>query len=283
VTDVQPTPTYEVDDDTSVTRVAPGRWRGAVSDRWSIGPYPNGGYLLLIALSAIREELPHPDPFTVTAHYLTPMAHGPVDVEVERIRNGRAHSTAMARMLQDGRERVRILANYGDHTASRGATHVQAQQPPMPPPDECVDAGPPQPMPNGLVAAIRDRIEWRIAPGTAGWMRGERTGRAEVGGWVRFADGRPIDTHTLPLVVDAIPPAVFDVSPGGWVPTLELTVHVRARPAPGWMRCWFKTRFLIDGYLEEDGEVWDEQGRLVAISRQLARLNPPPDGTTAAR
>lgn len=282
MTDVQPTPTYEVDDDTSVTRVAPGRWRGAVSDRWSIGPYPNGGYVLLIALSAIREELPHPDPFTVTAHYLTPMAHGPVDVEVEPIRSGRAHSTAMARMLQDGNERVRILANYGDHTASRGPTHVQAQPPPMPPPEECVDAGPSQPMPNGLVPAIRDRIEWRVAPGTAGWMRGERTGRAEVGGWVRFADGRPIDTHTLPLVVDALPPAVFDVSPGGWVPTLELTVHVRARPVPGWMRCWFRTRFLIDGYLEEDGEVWDEEGRLVAISRQLARLNSPPDGTTAA-
>jgi hypothetical protein len=72
-----------------------------------------------------------------------------------------------------------------------------------------------------------------------------------------------------------MPPAVFDAVEGGWVPTLELTVHVRARPAPGWLRCWFRTRFLIDGYLEEDGEIWDEQDNLVALSRQLARLNPP--------
>ena len=269
-------PAYELDADTAVTRIGPGRWRGEISERWSIGPYPNGGYVLLVGLAAIRQELPHPDPFTVTAHFFTPTAHGPIDVEVERIRSGRAHSTAMARMLQDGHERARIIANYGDHTASQGPTHVGATPPGMPPPDECEDAGPAEPMPNGLVAAIRDRIDWRIAPGTAGWRRGARTGRAEVGGWIRFTDGRPLDVHALPLLADALPPAVFEVAESGWVPTLELTVHVRARPAPGWLRAWFSTRFLVDGYLEEDGELWDEQGRLVAVSRQLARLNRPP-------
>ena len=268
-------PAYELDADTAVTPAGPGRWRGEISDRWSIGPYPNGGYVLLVGLAAVREELPHPDPFTVTAHFFTPTAHGPVDIEVERIRSGRAHSTAMARMLQDGRERARIIANYGDHTASQGPTHIGATPPELPPPDECEDAGPSEPMPNGLVAAIRDRIDWRIAPGTAGWRHGTRTGRAEVGGWIRFSDGRPVDVHALPLLADALPPAVFEVAESGWVPTLELTVHVRARPATGWLRAWFSTRFLVDGYLEEDGELWDEQGRLVAISRQLARLNPP--------
>jgi acyl-CoA thioesterase len=270
---------WELDADTAVTRAGDHLWRGAVSERWSIGPYPNGGYVLLIALAAIRAELPHPDPFTITAHYLAPPAHAPIDVAVDVLRSGRAHSTAMARMLQDGRERVRVLANYGDHTLAHGPTVVQAEPPPMPPPDACEPARRSDtPMPNGLVAAIRDRIEWRVAPGTAGWLHGRRNGRAEIGGWVRFADGRPADIHALPLMCDVLPPAVFDVTESGWVPTLELTVHVRARPAPGWLRCWFRTRFLVDGYLEEDGEVWDEDDRLVAISRQLARLNPPPNG-----
>jgi acyl-CoA thioesterase len=269
---------YELDMDTQVERISPGHWRGEVRDRWSIGPYPNGGYVLLIALSAVRQEVPHPDPFTVTAHYLSPPTHAPVDVEVEVLRSGRAHSTAMARMLQEGRERVRILANYGDLTKAQGPTHIEGAPPFIPPPDECPPAPKGQgPMPNGLVAAIRDRIEWRPAPGMAGWLGGgERSGRAEIGGWVRLADGRPADTHSLPLLADVLPPAVFDVTPSGWVPTLELTVHVRARPVPGWLACWFRTRFLVDGYLEEDGEVWDESGRLVALSRQLARLNPPP-------
>ena len=29
--------------------------------------------------------------------------------------------------------------------------------------------------------------------------------------------------------------------------TLELTVHVRARPAPGWLGCRVTTRYVIDG------------------------------------
>ncbi|HEV7678611.1 MAG TPA: thioesterase family protein [Candidatus Dormibacteraeota bacterium] len=266
---------YEFDTDTAVEQIAPHTWRGAVSDRWSIGPYPNGGYVLAIALNAVRREVPHPDPFTVTAHYLSPPQHAPIDVEVEVIRSGRAHSTAMARMLQDGRERVRILANYGDHSQSQGPTIVQGEPPAMPPPDECPPTPVNGPMPNGLIAAIRDRIEVRPAPGTMGWADGSRSGRGELGGWARFADGRPLDTHALPLLADGLPPAVFNLSEGGWVPTLELTVHVRARPAQGWLRCWFRTRFLVDGYLEEDGELWDSEGRLVALSRQLARLNPP--------
>jgi acyl-CoA thioesterase len=51
-----------------------------------------------------------------------------------------------------------------------------------------------------------------------------------------------------------------------------LTAHVRARPAPGWLRCVFTTRFVTGGFLEEDGELWDDTGRLVAQSRQLALI-----------
>jgi hypothetical protein len=32
----------------------------------------------------------------------------------------------------------------------------------------------------------------------------------------------------------------------------------------------FRTRTLRDGYLEEEGEIWSEEGALLAQSRQLA-------------
>jgi hypothetical protein len=35
------------------------------------------------------------------------------------------------------------------------------------------------------------------------------------------------------------------------------------------------TRFVIDGYQEEDVEIWDSAGRPVAQSRQLALLPSP--------
>ena len=33
----------------------------------------------------------------------------------------------------------------------------------------------------------------------------------------------------------------------------------------------FRTRFITCGLLEEDGEIWDETGQLIAISRQIAQ------------
>ena len=66
------------------------------------------------------------------------------------------------------------------------------------------------------------------------------------------------------------PPVTFDLGRPGWAPTLELTVHVRAVPAPGWLRVSHRTRNVAGGMFEEDCEVWDSAGRLVAQSRQLA-------------
>ncbi len=85
---------------------------------------------------------------------------------------------------------------------------------------------------------------------------------------MRFADGLPADTLTLPFIVDAAPPAVLEL--GASSTTIELTVHVRGRPAPGWLACRVYTRFVSGGYHEEDFEVWDSTGVLVAQSRQLA-------------
>jgi hypothetical protein len=67
----------------------------------------------------------------------------------------------------------------------------------------------------------------------------------------------------------------FDLGRMGWAPTMELTAHVRAVPAPGWLVVRHETRNLAGGMFEEDCEVWDSAGRLVAQSRQLARVPRP--------
>jgi acyl-CoA thioesterase len=263
----------EFDDDVAVERAGDDLWRGTITSRWDIGfGRPNGGYLLALALAPLPDTLGLPDPFTATAHYLRPPAHGPVDLHVEVVRRGRRHSTAMVRMVQDGVESVRVLATYGDLDAREGLTAVTADRPGFPPPEQCVrhTDTPPPPFPIEFV----DRVDARIPPSLARGPDYAPTGGGEYGGWLRLADGREPDSHLLTLVADAFPPAVANLARTGYVPTIELTVHVRERPAAGWLECLFRTRFLLKGYIEEDGEVWDSEGRLVALSRQLAIALP---------
>ncbi len=88
---------------------------------------------------------------------------------------------------------------------------------------------------------------------------------------MRLADGRDPDLLTLPLLVDAAPPVVLDLGEGGST-TVELTVHLRAEPAPGWLACRVVTQHVQGGFHEEDFEIWDSTGTLVAQSRQIALL-----------
>jgi len=115
------------------------------------------------------------------------------------------------------------------------------------------------------------RFAMRLDPECAGFREGRPSGTAEMRGWFEFADGSEIDPIALLLVVDAFPPPVFNSDlPVLWVPTVELTAHIRGVPAPGPLACVYRSRFIADGMFEEDGEVWDSTGRLVAQSRQLA-------------
>jgi acyl-CoA thioesterase len=257
------------DHDSALRRVDEARFEGAISDRWNVGPVPNGGYVLTLAARAIGETFPGREPRSMTAHYLRPAKVGPVEIAVETLKVGRRHANAVAKILQRDREgalaeHARVIATFGTADAGSGPTAITATPPALPPVEESFVA----PVPDFV--EIGKRFEFRFAPETGGFLRGEPSGTAEIRAWVRFADGREPDLWSLPLIADALPPPLLNIASFRWVPTLELTVHVRARPAPGWLRCVFRSRFVFGGYLESDGEIWDSEGVPVAISRQLA-------------
>ena len=258
--------------DTAVVRRDTDRFDAECRIGWRVigGTAPNGGYLAAIGGRAMAERAERPDPVTLTAHFLAPPALGPMEVVTEMVREGGRHRTVAARIVQDGRECVRLLGTFGDLARADGPSRVLREPPPWPPVDEL-----PDPM-TGLgdlpTPEIFQRLEHRMPPETTGWTRGAPSGEGINGGWCRWADGGDMDVFGVLFVADAYAPAVFDlgVADVAWAPTIELTVQVRARPAPGWLATRFATRALTDGYFEEDGDIWDSTGRLVALSRQLA-------------
>jgi len=62
----------------------------------------------------------------------------------------------------------------------------------------------------------------------------------------------------------------------GALPTVDLTIHYRMDPADAgvgpddFCLAIFRSRLAHAGYVEEDGEIWSPDGRLLAQSRQLA-------------
>jgi acyl-CoA thioesterase len=133
------------------------------------------------------------------------------------------------------------------------------------------------PHPQGPVAfPIRDRYEMRLAFGRPSWQ-GERATHAVTGGWIRLADPEPLDAHVIAALTDAWFPAVFTVTNEPvQVPTVDLTIHFRDEPSPAhdWCLVRFVSRHASSGFIEEDGEIWSADGRLLAQSRQLALAMP---------
>jgi acyl-CoA thioesterase len=256
---------YEFDNDTAVEDASGGRYFAQVHERWNVGPVANGGYVMSIGMRALGRALAAVDPLSVTAHFLRPTVPGALVIETDVVKQGRRYATGIARLLQDDKEVVRLLGTYGDLDQNSGPTRVTAAPPAMSHGERIVPGSSRPDAP-----AVADRYDHKFAPECVRWLDGDRSDLAEIRGAVRFRDRRPPDVLSLAAIADGFPPPAFAWIDPTWVPTLELTLQIRARPTGEWLRSLFRTRFMFGGFLEEDGELWDESGRLVALSRQLA-------------
>ena len=274
---------YEYDAAIAVGRVSAGLYAADLEAGWKVGGGLNGGYLLAVIGNAIKFDLTdvgHHDPYTVTGYYLSPSVAGPATVSVRRVRQGRGTTTVAATLSQtveDGSEveRIMALATYGDLERISGDIRTTATPPSLPPIDQCALTSLAPPEIKAFVPML-DRFDMHVDPESTGLLTGKPSGNTYVQAWFELADGRPIDPIALLTVVDTLPPVTIEMGLPGWAPTLELTAHVRATPAPGPLRIRHESRNYAGGFFEEDCEVWDSSGRLVAQSRQLALAPLPP-------
>lgn len=236
---------------------------------WDIVGNANGGYLMAIGARAMAAAS-RPHPVAITAHFLSPGKPGPVTINPVVVKSGRRFSAVRASIANADRPLIELLGSFSEPSELNEVVRVDADPPSLPPPEDCFRV---KPSGAGFPPPIMNRVDLRLHPEDAAFAVGKPSGRPEFRGWLRLADDEPVDAFALMLAVDVFPPTVFNANlPVAWTPTLELTAHIRCVPVPGWLRCRFSTRFITGGMLEEDGEIWDDSGRLVAQSRQLALL-----------
>ena len=271
------------DEATSVRRVDEGRYEVRPDPRFALvapggtaPPAVNGGVLVATVLRAVLDTSPHPYPVATSAHFLRVPLLQPAEVEVTWLRQGRTAATAHAAVIQDGQTVLDVTVTTGNlpaGPAANGELSWTGEPPQLPPIEECVSLGPwPGTVGPDGTAGYAAQVDMRLDPATTGWRQGKPAGIPEMRGYFGLQEERDPDAYLLALAVDGLPPVVFGLGAAGWAPTVELTWYMRGVPVPGPLRVATRCRRVSGGWFDEEAEVWDAAGQLVAQSRQIARV-----------
>lgn len=275
-------------EETSVTRVEPGRYRSAIDPIWNLRPLPQGGIVTVLALRAMQDALGHDEQRLRTLHttFVGQVAHGPVDIDVELLRAGRSMSHLRASVANEGAAAGHVTtAVFG---STRPGFDFTDLRPPLdvPHPDDCPSfRDPPPPDFPGFTPMPfwAERLEGRPALGHAPWDD-YVPDRAERAAWYRFdetpfLDDGTLDPLALVVMADTMPGAVGERigrQPRMWfAPSVDLTVHLLGECRSPWVLGHNQARFAGDGYASADMALWDcgpdctDEPRLVAYATQL--------------
>ncbi|MEE3507578.1 thioesterase family protein [Pseudomonas sp. 10C3] len=245
-----------------------------ISDRWDIIGYPNGGYLAALAASVMAQATDHKDPLTISAHFLGHPTAGPASFDARLIDYKKSMSRTLMTLNQNDQATGMYLATFTDFSQTKGETLTSSKGRVLPSIGTFVPLNQLPFMP--LPPAFSAQFDLRVKPDFL--ARPNPGNKAEVEGWMTFAQGIEPDLYSLILFADAFPPTLFcKLAPEFWgsIPTIEYTVHLKVHPCPGPIYGRFVTDHMVSGLLEVDGELWDCEGNLVAVSRQVAKLRLP--------
>ncbi|MBV8161386.1 MAG: thioesterase family protein [Acidimicrobiia bacterium] len=256
------------DVDTAVERAGTHLFTAHIDPKWWVLRGPNGGYVAAILQRAMTEAVGEPDrpARSLTVHFIVPPDLGAVQVHTQIERRGGSLTSVSARLVQG--DRVVATAVGAFSARRRSVEYAELEMPEVPSPGEVasrvIEGAPPH----------AQMLDWKPAIGSVDFAAGDR---AITGGWFRLREPQLADPVVLTSYADNWFPALFfrTREPVG-VPTVDFTMHFRtglplpnARPEDYYLVV-FRAPISHDGFVVEDGEIWSEEGQLLAQSRQLA-------------
>lgn len=260
---------------TAVTDLGAGEYDVLISEQWTVGTKPQGGYLLGIMARAAAHAVAdtHPHLQAISSTFLRARATGPASVHVDVLRAGRGASQLRVTLSQDGLPCVDALLVQGVLDDADPWWSV-ATPPELPAEADCVRM--PREAPGaGFEVPLMDVVEQRLDPSGLGFTRGTPGHAGTIGGWIRLADGADWDPMSLLIPLDPTPPMAFDLGLAGWAPTIQLSAYIRRLPAPGTIRVFTRALDIGDNRMDETTYAWDSKGRLVGQATQLTGVRTP--------
>ena len=243
-----------------------GVYEGVLGRTWYGNSAENGGYVMALCLTTAERELGDADKqvLRITLDYHRAVTDGPVRIEVDLVRRGRTTSGGSLRLWSNGK-----LACVGVVTFARprpGAEFAGLTMPDVEP----VGAEEPPMVRNTEYAVYTNVRRWaRLAE--AEGPRG-----VEVGGWVQQVVPEVIDHRWLALLIDIWWPAAYKRWPTNYATqTVDMGYHARAvlpqasLPPGTPLLVVHSSRTSVNGFVDEDAEIWSPDGQLLGIGRQM--------------
>lgn len=235
---------------------------------WAQGRATFGGLTGALACERMQSVVTPGRPLrAMQVSFVGPVEPGiPVALEVELLREGKAVSQAMVRMVQDGTTRLVALGSYGSGRESVVSVAPHAA-PEAPAPEECE----PTPYIEGVMPSFTQFVEARWCFGSRPFSG--RTDRA-MGGWMQFREPPSrVDDAGIVALIDAWPPVPLShltrFAPNSSVTWSVELMEPRPQMKPDdWLLYRAEIDKADDGYANIDARIWNRQGELVAISRQ---------------
>ena len=241
-----------------------------------VGNTPHGGYLMAVMHKALTSILPHSTAISSSVQYLDRIDAKTFELEVETFRTSRGTSSGIVKLKQDDKICTTFTGTCSDFEFMQGYDDLQ------------------KPLPNifnesdkkdyikmnydkiskGFTPAFIQQLECLIHPDHAWWNRdsNDKNNEARCSAFLEMQGGIP-DQFCLSFYSDILPPVVSNkYGPLGWIPTITLTTHIRQLPSTSELYADFKATDINKGYFEQDCNIWDLNGNLVASSRQLTRI-----------
>lgn len=245
-----------------------------VAPGWGQGRATYGGLVGALMLAAIKGRLGGSDRQPLRAmsvSFVSPVAPGPVALDVTILRAGKNVTQAQCLLLQDGAVATAALASFGSHRDSAVQVAPDHPMPVLP------DWGSVRPLPDmpGVTPDFFSHVDLRLVDGGLPFSGADTS---HFTGWMSLVE--PPSTFTEEHIValaDAWPPVVVQMLPrpapaSSLTWTIELVDEMlEVVPDQPWVY-EARTDVARDGYGHTHAMLWRPDGTLTVISRQTVTV-----------
>lgn len=231
---------------------------------------PFGGLMAALAAKAARETLGITAPLrTVATQFLIGARFEPLTITSELLRGGRSAAYASVRAGQGDRLAMSGLITFGQPGDGPELRAASITPPPL-------LEQPLTPMDPQFGPHFIRHVEHRFVGGIQLFGKNETD---RMGVWMRTVDGKPLDEARLAFLLDATFPVYWTMLPPP--PAVSATADLRYDffgPVPedaapdGWTYFEFVSRDSHGGWTVEDATAWAQDGRPLAVGRQLRKV-----------